>query len=222
MDEELGTKIENLIQAVQMIASKTDELAERVDELDSVLFDGLIGPANEKIAQDEYDAALSDFRCKFGEKLDKFDALAKAEEGDDFDLVKKAFDDYNENDYPFSPSEYIDKRVEQFEEKAKALAEAAGTVVNIKTETPEGEEVEVTATPEGDVKTEVEGKAIEGKEVKSEEIKSEPEVEAKEESTEEPKEEEKKEESEELDTVSDERAKWRKAAKSAAYKNLRI
>jgi len=213
MDEELVTKIENLIQAVQMIAQKTDELAERVDELDSVLFDGLIGPANEKIAQDEYDAALSDFRCKFGEKLDKFDALAKAEEGDDFDLVKKAFDDYNENDYPFSPSEYIDKRVEQFEEKAKALAEAAGAVVKIETETPEGAEVEVTATPEGDVKTEVEG----------EEVKSEPEVEVKEvkeESTEEPKEEEKKEESE--DTVSDERAKWRKAAKSAAYKNLRI
>jgi len=217
MDEELGTKIENLIQAVQMIAQKTDELAERVDELDSVLFDGLIGPANEKIAQDEYDAALSDFRCKFGEKLDKFDALAKAEEGDDFDLVKKAFDDYNEHEYPFSPSEYIDKRVKQFEEKAKALAEAAGTVVNIKTETPEGDEVEVTATPDGDVKTEVEGE-----EVKSEEVKSEPEVEGKaievkEES--EPKEEEK---SEELDTVSDERAKWRKAAKSAAYKNLRI
>lgn len=218
MDEELGTKIENLIQAVQMIAQKTDELAERVDELDSVLFDGLIGPANEKIAQDEYDAALSDFRCKFGEKLDKFDALAKAEEGDDFDLVKKAFDDYNEHEYPFSPSEYIDKRVAQFEEKAKALAEAAGTVVNIKTETPEGQEVEVTATPEGDVKTEVEGE-----EVKSEEVKSEPEVEVKEvkeESTEEPKEEEKKGESE--DTVSDERAKWRKAAESAAYKNLRI
>lgn len=215
MDEELVTKIENLIQAVQMIAQKTDELAERVDELDSVLFDGLIGPANEKIAQDEYDAALSDFRCKFGEKLDKFDALAKAEEGDDFDLVKKAFDDYNENDYPFSPSEYVDKRVEQFEEKAKALAEAAGAVVKIETETPTGEEVEVTATPDGDVKTEVEGE-----EVKSEEIKSEEVPEIKVESVEEPKEEEKKEESE--DTVSDERAKWRKAAKSAAYKNLRI
>jgi hypothetical protein len=166
--DELSTKIENLIQAVQMIAQKVDEIAQRQDELDSVLFDGLIGPANEQIAQQEYDNALSDFRCKFGEKLDKFDALAKAEEGDDFDLVKKAFDDYNEHEYPFSPSEYIDKRVSQFEAKAKALAEAAGTVVNIKTETPEGEEVEVTATPDGDVKTEVEGEAIEGKEVKSE------------------------------------------------------
>lgn len=162
--DELSTKIENLIQAVQMIAQKVDEIAQRQDELDSVLFDGLIGPANEQIAQQEYDDALSDFRCKFGEKLDKFDALAKAEEGDDFDLVKKAFDDYNEHEYPFSPSEYIDKRVSQFEAKAKALADAAGSVVKIETETPEGEEVEVTATPDGDVKTEVEGEAVKSEE----------------------------------------------------------
>lgn len=162
--DELSTKIENLIQAVQMIAQKVDEIAQRQDELDSVLFDGLIGPANEQIAQQEYDDALSDFRCKFGEKLDKFDALAKAEEGDDFDLVKKAFDDYNEHEYPFSPSEYIDKRVSQFEAKAKALAEAVGSVVKIETETPEGEEVEVTATPDGDVKTEVEGEAVKSEE----------------------------------------------------------
>jgi hypothetical protein len=173
--DELSTKIENLIQAVQLVANKCDEFAvkldelqKRQDELDSVVFDGLIGPANEQIAQQEYDNALSDFRCKFGEKLDKFDALAKAEEGDDFDLVKKAFDDYNEHDYPFSPSEYIDKRVEQFEEKAKALAEAAGAVVKIETETPEGENVEVTATPEGEVKTEVEGEEVKTDETKTE------------------------------------------------------
>lgn len=162
--DELSTKLESLIQAVQMVANKVDEIAQRQDELDSVVYDGLIGPANEQIAQQEYDDALSDFRCKFGEKLDKFDALAKAEEGDDFDLVKKAFDDYNENDYPFSPSEYIDKRVEQFEAKAKALAEAAGSVVKIETETPDGQDVEVTATPDGDVKTEVEGEAVESEE----------------------------------------------------------
>lgn len=204
MDKELVTKIENLVQAVQAIATKVDELSERVDELDSVLFDGLIGPANEQIAQKEYDDALSDFRCKFGEKLDKFDALAKAEEGEDFDLVKKAFDDYNDNDYPFSPSEYVDKRVEQFEEKAKALAEAAGAVVKIETETPSGETVEVEATPNGDVETKVEGETVEETEEKKEE---------------EPKEEEKKEEE---DTISDARAKWRKAANSSEFKNLKI
>lgn len=185
--DELSTKIENLIQAVQMIAQKVDEIAQRQDELDSVLFDGLIGPANEQIAQQEYDDALSDFRCKFGEKLGKFDALAKAEEGDDFDLVKKAFDDYNEHEYPFSPSEYIDKRVSQFEAKAKALADAVGSVVKIETETPEGEEVEVTATPDGDVKTEVEGEAVKSEETKTEESDDEPKDDEKEDEKEEKK-----------------------------------
>jgi len=174
MENELMDKLTRLQSALEMVVQKVDEIAQRQDELDSVVYDGLIGPANEQIAQQEYDDALSDFRCKFGEKLDKFDALAKAEEGDDFDLVKKAFDDYNENDYPFSPSEYIDKRVEQFEAKAKALAEAAGSVVKIETETPDGQDVEVTATPDGDVKTEVEGEAVKSEETKTEESGDEP------------------------------------------------
>ena len=159
MDEELNTKIDNLINAIQMIASKCDELAERVDQLDSVLFDGLIGPANEQIAQDEYDAALSDFRCKFGEKLEPYDALSKAVEGDDFDIVKKAFDTYNDDDsLTMSPSEYVDKVAERFAEQAKKMAEAANAVVTIKTETPEGE-IEVKADEDGNVT--VEGEAEE-------------------------------------------------------------
>ena len=198
--DELSTKIENLIQAVQLVANKVDEIAQRQDELDSVVYDGLIGPANEQIAQQEYDDALSDFRCKFGEKLDKFDALAKAEEGDDFDLVKKAFDDYNEHEYPFSPSEYIDKRVSQFEEKAKALAEAAGSVVKIETETPEGEEVEVTATPDGDVKTEVEGEAVEGE--KSDESKED--------------------ESKEDESKKDEKKSWKDVAKETDFSSWNV
>lgn len=204
--DELSTKIENLIQAVQLVANKVDEIAQRQDELDSVVYDGLIGPANEQIAQQEYDDALSDFRCKFGEKLDKFDALAKAEEGDDFDLVKKAFDDYNEHEYPFSPSEYIDKRVSQFEEKAKALAEAAGSVVKIETETPEGQEVEVTATPEGEVKTEVEGEAVEGEETKTEEVEK---------SDEEPKKEDE-------DKKPEEKKSWKDVAKETDFSSWNV
>ena len=192
MDEELNTKIDNLINAIQMIASKCDELAERVDQLDSVLFDGLIGPANEQIAKDEYDAALSDFRCKFGEKLEPYDALSKAVEGDDFDIVKKAFDTYNDDEsLTMSPSEYVDKVAERFAEQAKKMAEAANAVVTIKTETPEGE-VEVKADEDGNVT--VEGEA---------ETKAETNADIEE------KAEESKEDTEENE---DSRSKWRKVA----------
>ena len=217
MNEELIGKIEALIQAVQMIASKTDELAERVDQLDSVLFDGLIGPMNDQIAEDEYNEALSDFRCKFGEKLDKYDALAKEIEGDDeFDSVKKAFDTYNENEDingKMSPAEYVDKVAEGFaekakaiEEKAKALAAIVGDEVTVEAETPDGK-IEVTADENGNTETKAEGE-VENESVESTEDKSEDKVEDK------PAEEESKEEEEKpTEEEEDSRAKWRKVAK---------
>ena len=214
--DELDTKISNLVNAVQMVATKVDELAERVDELDSVLYDGLIGPANEQIQQQEYDDALSDFRCKFGEKLEPFSALAKAEEGDDFDVVKKAFDTYNENEFDFSPAEYVDKLTAKFGERAmkvaeeaSKLAEALGTEVTVETKTEDGETVEVKADEDGEV-------SVEGEKVETE-TEKEPETEEKEdEKVEEVKEEPEPEEEE------DARSKWRKVAQSDEYKNLKI
>lgn len=197
MDEELNTKIDNLVNAISMVASKVDELAERVDQLDSVLFDGLIGPANEQIAQDEYDAALSDFRCKFGEKLEPYDALSKAVEGDDFDIVKKAFDTYNDDDsLTMSPAEYVDKVAEKFAEQAKKMAEAANSVVTIKTETPEGE-IEVKADEDGNV-------TVEGEAEAKAEAKAETESEEKTDDT--------KAEAKDVADTEDSRSKWRKVA----------
>lgn len=212
MNEELISKIDALVQAVQMVAAKTDELAERVDQLDSVLFDGLIGPMNDQIAEDEYNEALSDFRCKFGEKLDKYDALAKEIENDDeFDSVKKAFDTYNENEdinSKMSPAEYVDRVAEGFaekakaiEEKAKALAAIVGDEVTVEAETPDGK-IEVTADENGNTETKAEGEV----EDKSEETPAKPTEESTEKPTEEAEVEDKSEEEE------DSRSKWRKVA----------
>lgn len=213
MNEELIGKIEALVQATSLVAQKVDELSERVDQLDSVLFDGLIGPMNDQIAEDEYNEALSDFRCKFGEKLDKYDALAKEIEGDDeFDSVKKAFDTYNENEdinSKMSPAEYVDRVAEGFaekakaiEEKAKALAAIVGDEVTVEAETPDGK-IEVTADENGNTETKAEGE-VESTEDKSE-TPAEPNEESKEEAVED-KVEEKPTEGE------DSRAKWRKVA----------
>lgn len=215
MNEELAQKIEALVQAVTLVAQKVDELAERVDQLDSVLFDGLIGPMNDQIAEDEYNEALSDFRCKFGEKLDKYDALAKEIEGDDeFDSVKRAFDTYNENEDingKMSPAEYVDRVAEGFaekakaiEEKAKALAAIVGDEVTVEAETPDGK-IEVTADENGNTETKAEGEV---------ESKAEDKVEEKpaEKPTEEPKEEYTEETEEKPAEEEDSRAKWRKVA----------
>ena len=217
MNEELTQKIEALIQAVSMVASKTDELAERVDQLDSVLYDGLIGPMNDQIAEDEYNSALSDFRCKFGEKLSKYDDIGKEIEGDDeFDSVKRAFDTYNETEdinSKMSPAEYVDKVAEGFaekakaiEEKAKALAAIVGDDVTVTAETPEGE-IEVKADENGNTEVKAEG-----------EVEETPAEEA---SAKEPKEEKsEKEDSNEVDSNEvDSRKKWKEVADDVDFKS---
>ena len=127
----LTTKLYKLMEAITAITAKVDEMDARVNELDSALYDGLIGPANDAIAQNEYDNALSDFRTKYAEKLGPYESSVKAIEGDDdFDIYKNAFDAYNDGDYDFSPDEYVDKLAmslaDQIDKIKEAVAEKAG------------------------------------------------------------------------------------------------
>lgn len=157
MDEnmDLNAKLDQLIEAVQTVVAKVDEQQARLDELDSALYDGLIGPANDAIAQNEYDNALSDFRAKYAEKLGPFENAAKAIEGDDdFDIYKQAFDAYNDNDYDFSPDEYIDKLTNSLTEQVNHIKEVVAEVEGVK---PEDVHVEVEGGEEGgEPKVEVE------------------------------------------------------------------
>lgn len=186
MDEQntemdLATKLDKLMEVLNAVTAKVDELDARVNELDSALYDGLIGPANDAIAQNEYDNALSDFRTKYAEKLGPYESSVKAIEGDDdFDIFKNAFDAYNDGDYEFTPDEYVDKLAmslaDQIDKIKEAVAEKAGVDkddVEVKveaepsedgkhdvqidvdnTETPEKPEDNVTEKEHEEVKTE--------------------------------------------------------------------
>lgn len=156
MNEEmdLNTKLDALMQAINDIVAKVDEISTRQDELDSVLYDGLIGPANEQLAQNEYDNALSDFRAKYAEKLGPLEEVSKAVEGDDFDIYKAAFDGYNEGGYDFSPDEYIEKVTESLTEQVNHIKEVVAQAEGV---APEDVHVEVEGTNEnGEPKVEVE------------------------------------------------------------------
>lgn len=170
MDEnmDINGKLDKLIQAVTAVVQKVDEQQARLDELDSVLYDGLIGPANEQIAQNEYDSALSDFRAKYAEKLGPFEGAAKAIEGDDFDVYKAAFDGYNDGEFDFSPDEYVDKITASLTEQIAAIREAVAEKEDV---SPEDVHVEVEGTNEnGEPKVEVE---VESEEDHKEEEKTE-------------------------------------------------
>lgn len=148
MNEELMAKLEDLTQAITTITEKIAQIEEHVNELDSVLYDGIVAPANEAIAEQEYDAALSDFRMKFAEKLDDFVEPTKAIEGEGFDVFKEVFDSYNESDTDMAPSEFVEKVAESLTEQIdtirEALAEKAGVDpedIDVEVKTEGGETV---------------------------------------------------------------------------------
>lgn len=187
---DLGAMVTQLNDTLALVLQKLDEHEQQIQQLDSALFDGLVGPINDEIAQQEYDTALSDFRCKYAEQLGPFEDVVRAI--DDEDVYQKAFDAYNEGGFEASPDEYVTQLAESLKEQVAAVK---GAVDNIKVEVEtsdgetttietDGENVEVDSTDE-DVKEEkAEDKAEEEK--PAEEVKEE----VKEETVEEPAEEE--------------------------------
>lgn len=157
---ELNELIPQLIAALQAVTEKVDEIAARQDELDSVLYDGLIGPANEALAQQEYDNALSDFRTKYAQKLGPYEEASRAIEGDDFDVFKEAFDNYNDSDYSdISPDEYVDALAANLQEQIAKVREAVAEKEGVE---PEDVDVEVSAE-DGEVTVDVDDTTTEEK-----------------------------------------------------------
>lgn len=135
-----------------IVLQKLDEHDSKLNELDSVLYDGIVGPANDQIAQQEYDQALSDFRCKYAEQLDPYAGAVQAIDGED--VYQRAFDSYNDSDTDISPDEYVTQLAESLKNQIAAVKEALGSDSNV--------EVEVKAdTPEGDVEIKTDGDKVE-------------------------------------------------------------
>lgn len=197
-EQELMSAVEQLNSTLALVLERLDSQQQMIDELDNVLYSGLIGPINDQMAQQEYDQALSDFRCKYAEQLGPFEDVVKAI--DDEDVYQKAFDAYNEGGFEASPDEYVTQLAESLKEQVAAVKGAVESItVEVETSDGEtttietdGENVEVDSTDE-DVKEEkAEDKAENGdsEEKPAEEEKEEPVEEEK------PEEEEKEEEDE--------------------------
>ena len=93
--DEMNT-IESLANAIKEIIEYQKHLANEITEIKTAIMDDLINPIKDEYEKMEYDNALSDWRCKYAEKLEGFDGKLKALEGEDFDIMKKSFDDFNE------------------------------------------------------------------------------------------------------------------------------
>lgn len=143
--------IKNLEKKVDEYISANDE---KVNELKSTLYEQVIDPANEYIAEMDRNDRFNQFNERHGEKLSPFNEELSALEGEDFDIVRTAFDAYDdyEGDDRMDEDEYVEQLIEQVGQKLSDIKEKlgipAGTDVTVQ-ETEDGE-VEVV-TEEGEV-----------------------------------------------------------------------
>lgn len=149
--------IKNLEKKVDEYISANDE---KVNELKSTLYEQVIDPANEYIAEMDRNDRFDQFNERHGEKLSPFNEELSALEGEDFDIVRTAFDAYDdyEGDDRMDEDEYVEQLIEQVGQKLSDIKEKlgipAGTDVAVQ-ETEDGE-VEVV-TEDGEVVASTEG-----------------------------------------------------------------
>lgn len=191
----------DIVAAVKQLVEDYGHLASEIAEVKQTIYDNLINPIQAEFEQMQHDNALSDFRCKYAEKLEPFsDKLKILEKDDDFDVVEKAFDDFSARTDGMEEEEFVDKFVDNIQSQLDDIATVFGVepekIEEIKVETEEGEvkaEVDdgevVAVEGEGEIKAEETPEA----EVTEEVAKEEPEPET-EEVTEEAVEEEPEEE----------------------------
>lgn len=187
--------------ALKEIIEYVGHLANEITEIKTSIMDNLINPIQKEYEDMTYNNALSDFRCKYAEKLEPMSDKLKAIEADDgFDVVKKAFDGFMNRTDGMEQDTYVEKFVEKVQGQIDAIGKAFGI------EPEKIEEVKIE-TEDGEVKAEVEDGEVtnvEGEEnvedVKTEDTSTE-------EPIEEPKEEPKEEVVEEKEEVKEEEPK---------------
>ena len=179
MDEqklnEILTSYRDAINALIERMDAQDEMVkavvEKVDGLDHLIFDEVINPAREAMDQSIYETGLNDFGNRYRDRLESYNEKLRPIEGEDFDIVKQAYDGYNsiEGEKP-DEAMYVDELIKVVDKQLEDIRSAIGAPAD----------AEVTVSNEdGETKVKVDGKEV------SEESAEEKPAESAEEATEE-------------------------------------
>ena len=160
MDNELIQVLQQFKQAIDMCMEKIEYLDkmiedfkeendERIHTLESTLYDEIINPTNEFIEETNKNARFDEFNSKYGDRLRPFNEPLSALEGEDFDIVRSAFDRYDEFEGEKADMDtYVDRLVEEVGKQLDAIKKGLGL--------PEDAEIEVKQTEDGETVVEVE------------------------------------------------------------------
>lgn len=158
-------------EVIKGLEKKVDEYIsandEKVNELRTTLYEQIIDPANEYIAEMDRNDRFEQFNEKHGEKLSPFNEELSALEGDDFDIVRTAFDAYDdyEGDDRMDEDEYVDRLIEQVGQKLSDIKERLGIPADKDVSVQENEDGDVeVVTEDGDVVASTDGEEELGEE----------------------------------------------------------
>ena len=172
MDEqklnEILTSYRDAINALIERMDAQDEMVkavvEKVDGLDHLIFDEVINPAREAMDQSIYETGLNDFGNRYKDKLASYNEKLRPIEGEDFDIVKQAYDGYNsiEGEKP-DEAMYVDELIKVVDKQLEDIRSAIGAPANA--------EVAVS-NEDGETKVKVNGEEVSEKSVKEKSAES--------------------------------------------------
>lgn len=165
MDEnqlnEILSSFRDAINALIERADAQDEMIkatrEKAESLEHMVFDEVINPAKEALDQYNYNTGLQDFSSRYSDKLSGYNDKLRPIEGEDFDIMKQAYDGYNsiEGEKP-DEAMYIDELVKVVDKQLDDIRQAIGA--------PADAEVAVKQDENGETVVEVDGEEVSGDE----------------------------------------------------------
>lgn len=162
--------INRLIERQNAFDGMVKAIREKAEGVEHLIYDEVLNPAKEAMNEAIYNAGLEDFKSRYNDTLGGYNEQLRAIEGEDFDIMKQAYDDYKALGSDYDEGQYVGELIKTIEEQLKNIREklGIGPEAEVKVEQENGEtKVEVDGE---DVTEELESK-VEPEEAKPEETK---------------------------------------------------
>lgn len=172
--------INALIERVDAQDGMIQAVREKAEGTERLIFDEVINPAKAEMEKQIYDAGLEDFTNKYGEKLNGYNDKLRPIEGEDFDIMKQAYDGYNsiEGEKP-DEAMYVDELVKVVDKQLDDIRAAIGAPANAEVAVKQDEDGETTVEVDGQEVKEVSEGSEESEDSDKTEVKETEETEIK-------------------------------------------
>lgn len=160
-------------EVISLLNNKIDALSQRVDELESVLFDELLNPMAEFVNKKEHETKVGAFGEAHPELVELKDSYATL--NDDADVITDVYDAFIESGYP-DENEYVEQAVKVLTDAITEAKRKLGIDVSVEAKPEEGKvEVKVEGADEEAEKPEPDNGELETETEEKEEVENSPE-----------------------------------------------